>query len=107
MDARGDSSTPNRAVALFCNRMVGGSASWPGRIGSPARLAHHQTAGHRARTVRGLTGDGAQPPLTSVDMRLEEVGRVAAGLLLAAIAGEPAQDTRTVPSRLVVRESSR
>ena len=50
---------------------------------------------------------GAQPPLTSVDMRLEEVGRVAAGLLLAAIAGEPAHGTRTVPSRLVVRESSR
>ncbi|MGO9188847.1 MAG: LacI family DNA-binding transcriptional regulator [Streptosporangiaceae bacterium] len=50
---------------------------------------------------------GAQPPLTSVDMCLEEVGRAAAGLLLAAIAGEPAHDTRTVPSRLVVRESSR
>ena len=50
---------------------------------------------------------GAQPPLTSVDMCLEEVGRVAAGLLLAAIADEPAHDTRTVPSRLVVRESSR
>jgi LacI family transcriptional regulator len=50
---------------------------------------------------------GAQPPLTSVDMRLEEVGRVAAGLLLAAIAGEPAHGTRTVSSRLVVRESSR
>jgi LacI family transcriptional regulator len=50
---------------------------------------------------------GAQPPLTSVDMCLEEVGRVAAELLLAAIAGEPAHGTRTVPSRLVVRQSSR
>src|SRR5262249_16513829 len=50
---------------------------------------------------------GAQPPLTSIDMRLEEVGRVAAGLLLAAIAGEPAHGTRTVPCRLVVRQSSR
>jgi len=49
---------------------------------------------------------GAQPPLTSIDMRLEEVGRVAAGLLLAAIAGEPARGTRTVPCRLVVRQSS-
>jgi LacI family transcriptional regulator len=49
---------------------------------------------------------GAQPPLTSIDMRLEEVGRVAAGLLLAAIAGEPAHGTRTVPGRLVVRQSS-
>jgi LacI family transcriptional regulator len=50
---------------------------------------------------------GAQPPLTSVDMCLEEVGRVAAELLLAAMAGEPARGTRTVPCRLVVRESSR
>jgi LacI family transcriptional regulator len=49
---------------------------------------------------------GAQPPLTSIDMNLEEVGRVAAGLLLAAIAGEPARGTRTVPCRLVVRQSS-
>ena len=49
---------------------------------------------------------GAQPPLTSVDMCLEEVGRVAAELLLAAIAGEPSRGTRTVPSRLVVRQSS-
>jgi len=49
---------------------------------------------------------GAQPPLTSIDMRLEEVGRVAAGLLLAAIAGEPACGIRTVPCRLVVRQSS-
>ena len=50
---------------------------------------------------------GAQPPLTSVDMCLEEVGRAAAGLLLAAIADEPAHGTRAVPCRLVVRQSSR
>ena len=49
---------------------------------------------------------GAQPPLTSVDMCLEEVGRVAAEMLLAAIAGEPSRGTRTVPSRLVIRKSS-
>ncbi len=49
---------------------------------------------------------GAQPPLTSIDMCLEEIGRVAAELLLAAIAGEPAHGTRTVPSRLIVRQSS-
>jgi LacI family transcriptional regulator len=49
---------------------------------------------------------GAQPPLSSVDMCLEEVGRAAAELLLAAIAGEPAHGTRTVPCRLVVRPSS-
>jgi LacI family transcriptional regulator len=50
---------------------------------------------------------GARPPLTSVDMCLEEVGRVAAELLLAAIADEPAHGIRTVPSRLVERQSSR
>jgi LacI family transcriptional regulator len=50
---------------------------------------------------------GAQPPLTSIDMCLEEVGRAAAELLLAAIADEPAHGVRTVPSRLVVRQSSR
>jgi LacI family transcriptional regulator len=49
---------------------------------------------------------GAQPPLTSIDMCLEEVGRDAAELLLAAIAGEPARGTRTVPCRLVARESA-
>jgi LacI family transcriptional regulator len=49
---------------------------------------------------------GAQPPLTSIDMCLEEVGRAAAELLLAAIAGGPAHGVRTVPSRLVVRQSS-
>ena len=50
---------------------------------------------------------GAQPALSSVDMCLEKVGRVAAELLLAAIADEPAHGTRTVPCRLVVRQSSR
>jgi LacI family transcriptional regulator len=66
---------------------------------------------------------GALPPLTSIDMCLEEVGRVAAELLLAAIAGQrdaeqPAEQpvertvepaapgVHTVPPRLVVRESS-
>jgi LacI family transcriptional regulator len=52
---------------------------------------------------------GALPPLTSVDMCLEEVGRVAAQRLLAAIAGEQergAPAVHTVPPRLVVRESS-
>jgi LacI family transcriptional regulator len=49
---------------------------------------------------------GAQPPLTSVDMCLEEVGRAAAELLLAAIADEPARGVQIVASRLVVRQSS-
>ena len=49
---------------------------------------------------------GADPPLTSVDMCLEEVGRVAAEHLLRAMDGEPSHGAHTVPCRLVVRGSS-
>ena len=49
---------------------------------------------------------GALPPLTSVDPCLEEVGRVAAGQLLAAIGGERPHGVHKVPGRLAVRESS-
>jgi len=49
---------------------------------------------------------GCDPPLTSIDMCLEAVGRVAAEYLLAAINDEPAQGVHTVPCRLVVREST-
>ncbi|GAB3892253.1 hypothetical protein GCM10029964_066760 [Kibdelosporangium lantanae] len=47
-----------------------------------------------------------QPPLTSVDMELERLGRHAADLLLAAINGEPAPGRHTNPCRLVIREST-
>jgi LacI family transcriptional regulator len=49
---------------------------------------------------------GALPPLSSVDMCLEEVGRAAARQLLAAIGGEPEHGTHRLPCRLVIRESS-
>ena len=49
---------------------------------------------------------GAEPPLTSVDMCLEDVGRVAAEHLLSAINGEPTHGVHTVPCRLVVRGST-
>lgn len=49
---------------------------------------------------------GADPPLTSVDMCLEDVGRVAAEHLLAALNGEPTHGVRTVPCQLVVRAST-
>jgi LacI family transcriptional regulator len=49
---------------------------------------------------------GAQPPLTSIDMCLEDVGRTAAEHLLSAIAGAPAHGTQTVPARLVIRDSA-
>lgn len=49
---------------------------------------------------------GSQPPLTSVDMRLEDVGRTAGELLLAAINGQPSRGIHTVPCRLVLRDST-
>jgi len=49
---------------------------------------------------------GALPPLTSVDPCLEEVGRVAATRLLAAISGEHDPGVHRVPAQLVVREST-
>ena len=49
---------------------------------------------------------GADPPLTSVDMCLEDVGRAAAEHLLAALNGEPTYGVHTVPCRLVVRNST-
>lgn len=47
-----------------------------------------------------------RPPLTSVDRNLEEVGRTAALMLMEAIEGRPAPGVRSVPCRLVVREST-
>lgn len=49
---------------------------------------------------------GCEPPLASVDMCLEDVGRTAARHLLAAINGEPSHGLHTVPCRLVVRDSA-
>jgi LacI family transcriptional regulator len=53
-----------------------------------------------------VMAEAAQPPLTTVDMNLHEVGRTAAEALLSAIAGRPEHGTRSVPSRLVVRAST-
>ncbi|MBR7837174.1 substrate-binding domain-containing protein, partial [Actinospica durhamensis] len=47
-----------------------------------------------------------RPPLTSVDMDLEGLGRDAANLLLAAIAGEPQQGVHLHPCRLSIRAST-
>jgi LacI family transcriptional regulator len=49
---------------------------------------------------------GADPPLTTVDICLEQIGRLAGQHLLAAIAGESVRGARTVPAQLVIRESS-
>ena len=48
----------------------------------------------------------SRPPLTTVALGLEALGRKAGELLLAAVAGNPAPGTTTLPTRLVVREST-
>lgn len=53
-----------------------------------------------------LIAEATRPPLTSVDMQLEEVGRIAAERLLQAIDGAPSRGIERVPPRLVVRRST-
>jgi LacI family transcriptional regulator len=48
----------------------------------------------------------SRPPLTTVDMRLEHLGRRAAELLIAAIEGKPAPSVERLAPRLVVRAST-
>ncbi|MFD9503358.1 LacI family DNA-binding transcriptional regulator [Streptomyces sp. NPDC060035] len=48
----------------------------------------------------------ARPPLTSVDMNLTEIGRLAALKLLEAIDGRPDFGIHRTPCRLVVRDST-
>lgn len=47
-----------------------------------------------------------RPPLTTVDMRLGELGRAAAGRLLAAIDGNGTPGVEAMPAQLVVRDST-
>ena len=53
----------------------------------------------------GVIAEAARPPLTTVDLGLEEIGHRAGDLLLAAIDGHPTPGVHIVPSHLVVRES--
>ncbi|GAA3143920.1 LacI family transcriptional regulator [Kribbella aluminosa] len=48
----------------------------------------------------------SRPPLTTVDMELEELGRRTANLLLDAIAGSPHPGPLRLPTRLIPREST-
>jgi len=49
---------------------------------------------------------GSSPTLSSVDLNLERLGRQAAELLFASIAGDVEPGTRRVPPRVITRESS-
>src|ERR671910_476611 len=48
----------------------------------------------------------ARPPLTSVDMNLEEVGRAAARAVFAALDGAPRRGLEVLPCRVVIRGST-
>jgi LacI family transcriptional regulator len=49
---------------------------------------------------------GSRPPLTSVDMNLDQVGRAAAQALFSAIEGRPRSGVETWPCRVVIRGST-
>lgn len=53
-----------------------------------------------------LIAAASRPPLTTIDLNLAEIGRIAALRLLDAIGGRPTAGVETVPCRLVVRQSS-
>lgn len=49
---------------------------------------------------------GARPPLSTIDMNLEQLGRLAAQRLFAAIDGTLGSGVETIPCRLITREST-
>ncbi|WP_063740131.1 LacI family DNA-binding transcriptional regulator [Amycolatopsis jejuensis] len=72
-------------------------------------------SGHKVPDEVGVVGfdnwevmaEAARPPLTTIDLNLHELGRVAATELLDAMNGKALESgVRSVPCRLVVRESS-
>jgi LacI family transcriptional regulator len=54
----------------------------------------------------GILVSNSRPQLTSVDPRLEQLGRLAAQRLLEAIGGRPRSGVETLTSRIVTREST-
>jgi LacI family transcriptional regulator, galactose operon repressor len=53
-----------------------------------------------------LVAEGARPPLTSIDLGLQEVGRLAACRVLEAIEGSVTEGVERVPCHLTVRAST-
>jgi LacI family transcriptional regulator len=53
-----------------------------------------------------VMAQASRPPLTTVDLELEELGRAAARMLLDAVAGQPHRGVVELPTRLVVRGST-
>jgi LacI family transcriptional regulator len=53
-----------------------------------------------------ILSTNARPPLTSVDLNLQELGRTAARALFAALDGQPRSGVEALPCRVVVRGST-
>lgn len=53
-----------------------------------------------------VIAENTRPPLTSIDFRLQDLGRLAAERLFAAIDGNPGKGTIAVAPRLVVRNTT-
>lgn len=54
----------------------------------------------------GVMAEASRPPLTTVDLELEELGRRTAQLLLDVISSSPHRGLLRMPTRLVPREST-
>ena len=55
----------------------------------------------------GVMTEASRPPLSSIDMNLQALGREAGRLLIGMIAGEKTRGIRHLPCTLIVRDSSR
>ena len=101
-------------------QLIRSRAQFDGLICANDAIARGVTAGLHEMGIRvpdevGVVGfdnwgamvEANRPRLTSVDLRLAEVGRTAAQLLINAIEERPAESgTVVIPSRLVTREST-
>lgn len=73
---------------------------------SPSSSGGYKVPG-TPRSSASTTGSlcaGADPSLASVDICLEDVGRIAAQHLLLALHGKPTYSAHAVPCRLIVRD---
>ena len=52
-----------------------------------------------------VMAEAARPPLTTIDMNLEEMGRETGRLLMELIGGKHLHGTRRLPCSLVIRDS--
>ncbi|XNN89687.1 substrate-binding domain-containing protein [Curtobacterium flaccumfaciens] len=118
--------SPTRCTAS--GRSAGGGRPWTCWLGSRPTSTRSSAAATRSpgacvtgcgKLGRSVPGDVAvtgfddwdvmalasRPPLTTVDLRLEELGRVAGQALLALIDGGTASSAAVTPS-LVIREST-